>query len=191
MVARIPRPYNPRLSMTLRREALVCFPLALALLLAHAVFYRQDAGPPLWDEALHLLLSLRFHDFLAHPSRDSLLDLRAAWDFYPPLYHACVGALFRLLGPTEAAARVVNLALLAVLGWGTYRAAAALFGRGAGALAAAFVVTFPVVTRMARMSMTDLGLAAFTAAAVGFLLKATCVRAAARRGPERCWRRAS
>jgi hypothetical protein len=156
--------------MTLRREGLVLGALALALLLAHLAFHGQDTAPPVWDEALHLLLAARFHDFLDGPSRQGFERLRAEWDFYPPLYHACVGALFRVVGLSALAARLVNLALLAVLGWGTHRAASALFGRAAGAVAAAFVVTFPVVTMLARMAMTDLGLAAFAAASAGHLM---------------------
>jgi hypothetical protein len=74
------------------------------------------------------------------------------------------------LGSATLAARLVNLAWLAVLGWGTYRAAEVLFGRAAGTTAAALVVTFPIVTQLSRMAMTDLGLAALAAASVGFLL---------------------
>jgi hypothetical protein len=156
--------------MTPRKEALGLSALALALLLAHLAFLRQDRAPPVWDEALHLLLAARFEDFLRAPSRHSLEALRAAWDFYPPLFHALVGTLFALMGSTAVAARLVNLGWVAVLGWGTHRAAAALFGRAAGAVAAALVVTFPIVIQLSRMAMTDLGLAALAAASVGFLL---------------------
>jgi 4-amino-4-deoxy-L-arabinose transferase-like glycosyltransferase len=156
--------------MTRRWEAFASGALALVLLLAHLAFLRQDAAPPVWDEALHLLLASRLDDLLREPSRRTLDALRAAWDFYPPLHHALVGALMAVLGPTALAARIVNLAWLAVLGWGTHRAASSLFGRAAGWVAAALVVSFPFVTQMARMSMTDLGLAALAAAAVGFLL---------------------
>ncbi|HEX6739138.1 MAG TPA: hypothetical protein VF310_12740, partial [Vicinamibacteria bacterium] len=157
--------------MTRRGAALGFGALALALLLAHLAFLRQDQGRlPVWDEALHLLTAARLADFLRAPSRRTLDALRAAWDFYPPLHHALVGSLLAVLGPTALAARIVNLGWLALLGWGTERAGSALFGRLAGAAAAALVVTFPFVTQMTRMAMTDLGLAALAAASVGFLL---------------------
>ncbi len=170
----------PAIAMTVARERLRTTPgtagalalgaLALGLLIVHGAFYAQDTGPPVWDEALHLLVAARVHDVLSAPSRETGEALREASSFYPPLYHAGVGALFCLVGLSPLGARLVNLALLAVLGWGTFRAGAALLGVRAGALAAALVVTFPVVTRLARMAMTDLGLAAWTAAAVGCLL---------------------
>jgi 4-amino-4-deoxy-L-arabinose transferase-like glycosyltransferase len=153
-----------------RAGALALAGLALAVFAAHAAFYRQDTAPPVWDEALHLLLAVRFHDFLGAPSLEAGRALREAWSFYPPLYHAGVGALFGVVGVSPLAARLVNVGLLAVLAWGTFHAGRALFGGRAGALAAALVVTFPVVTRLTRMAMTDLGLAAWTAAAVGCLL---------------------
>ena len=153
-----------------RSEVLAFGALALFLLLAHVAFLRQDAAPPVWDEALHLLQAARFEDFLRAPSRSTFDALRAAWDFYPPLFHALVGALSSLLGSTALAARLVNLAWLAVLGWGTHRAGAVLFGRAVGAVSAALVVTFPIVTQLSRMAITDFGLAAMAAASVGFLL---------------------
>src|SRR5262245_61419768 len=153
-----------------RREVLAFGALALCLLLAHVAFLHQDDAPPVWDEALHLLLAARFEDFLRAPSRSTFDALCSAWDFYPPLYHAIVGALSALLGSAALAARVVNLGWLAVLAWGTHRAAAVLFGRAAGAIAATLVVTFPIVTQLSRMAITDFGLAALAAASVGFLL---------------------
>src|SRR5262245_53099222 len=77
---------------------------ALGLLLAHVAFLCRDGAPPIWDEALHLLLAARFEDFLRAPSRDTFDALRAAWDFYPPLHHALVGALSFLLGSAVLAA---------------------------------------------------------------------------------------
>src|SRR5215510_5852045 len=150
-----------------RREVLAFGALALFLLLAHVAFLRQDGAPPVWDEALHLLLAARFEDFLRAPSRNTFDALHAAWDFYPPLYHALVGGLASLLGSTALAARLVNLAWLAVLGWGTYRAGTVLFGRAVGVLSAALVVTFPIVTQLSRMAIIDFGLAALVAASVG------------------------
>jgi 4-amino-4-deoxy-L-arabinose transferase-like glycosyltransferase len=150
--------------------ALVLGALVPGMLAAHAAFSLQDTGTPVWDEALHLLLAARLRDLLAAPSRETFDALREAWSFYPPLYHAAVGTLFHAMGLSPLAPRLVNVMLLAVLGWGTFRAGAALFGRGTALAAAALVVTFPIVTRLARMAMTDLGLAAWTAASVGCLL---------------------
>src|SRR6185436_11826481 len=113
----------------------------LALAAAHVAFATHDGAPPVWDEGLHLLLGTRGHDFLAAPSRQAWQEMVEAWSFYPPLHHALLAVSFRTFGLTPLAARLLNLVFLAIFGWGTYRAGAALFGRAAGVLAAALVTT--------------------------------------------------
>lgn len=59
---------------------------------------------------------------------------------WPPAYDAMLGAIFRLLGPDPATARVVQVALSVLAVWLIYRIAFAMAGRPAARCAGVLVV---------------------------------------------------
>ena len=145
--AALPAPLSPRATR-----------LALAgiLLLAAALrVWRIDSpigGFHGFNEAHYTLIAKNFgnHSLLA-PSPDG----RDVFLETPPLYPWLLGAVFVTTGPSVVAGRLLSVAVTLALIGATFSLGTALFGAGAGLIAALLVAVAPVSVLTGRNIQTD------------------------------------
>lgn len=78
------------------------------------------------------------------------------WNDQPPLHTELVALLFRVLGPSAGAARVLTVMFAVLYLWALYHLAARLSGRAAGLMAAAFAGMAPIFLRLGVSVMLEL-----------------------------------
>ena len=145
--------------------ALLVVILGLVPLLG-AWFPRSPEPLQSWDQATHLLLASEYHDAWVREGFPAWHRLRQVSSFYPPFYHVCVAALFRVTGVSARAAGLLGGAMLLLLALATGAIARRLHGSAAGWIAAAFVLASPSFAALASQPLVDLTLAALVAVTV-------------------------
>ena len=131
-------------------------PLALVLLLAAALrLWKIDSpvgGFHAFNEAFYVLIAKNFFQFsLLTPTPDGHELLLQ----HPPLYPYLLHAVFRLVGVSVLAARLVSIASSLGLIVATFLLGKEMFGPSAGSTAALFLAVAPIAVLIGRNVQTD------------------------------------
>lgn len=144
---------------------------AVVLFLATTLWWLLNDGRiPIYDSGAHQFTALTYRD--AFGDGDPFLWFTAHNPpTYPPLVHL-VGAFATVVGGISTTAMVfgANVFFVPALAGGCYLAGTALYDRRAGALAAVFALSSPLIIVQFHLFMLDAPQAAMTALAVGLIL---------------------
>lgn len=121
--------------------------------------------PPSFDESWYLEVSFRFwHALRDFRLLDFIHEYSTSFRFKAPLISLLPLPLYALMGPTYEAARLANLPALCLLAVSLYCLGRRFFSPAAGALAAAFALSLPMLSALSRLYFVELWLTALTAA---------------------------
>jgi Dolichyl-phosphate-mannose-protein mannosyltransferase len=128
----------------------------------------QDRSIPIYDAGDHLAAAFLFHDMIR---AGNLLGPFNYESPYPPL-GVLVGALAAFVGGVDVAAPIVgeNIVFVSLLTLGCYQTGRLLFGRGAGMLAAIFVLGSPLLIAQFHVFMLDAPTTALVGVSIWLLL---------------------
>ena len=143
--------------------------LFLMVLCVHIVWEILDQTPPVWDMAHHQLMGWEF--FSAWQKGDLLGRFPEISSYYPPLYYLQEALVLRLFSWTQFLAFFSNLLGFFLLGFCTYRTATYFMAPTAARLAGIVPLLFPLVAWTSRLSLLDVPLAGWVAAAGYLILK--------------------
>jgi 4-amino-4-deoxy-L-arabinose transferase-like glycosyltransferase len=134
----------------------------------------SDTRPPAWDQAGHILTTLRMLNalwtLLSHPL-SSLGTLMGTSAPYPPLFYWTSLPLCLWRPCTVDLALGANVLFMGVLLFSTYSLGRRLEGRSAGLLAAFLVSVYPVIFGLSREYLLDFALTAMVSLSIATLLK--------------------
>lgn len=144
------------------------FGLVLMFLAISAWWLTRDLRIINVDNAKHANIALQWHRAMQN---GDLLEPLRVYNVYPPGTHI-VGALGTFLFGFDVPATVLaeNLVFVPLLALGCYGTGTVAFGRVAGALAAGFALSVPLVMAMFHQFLPDGPMAAMVAIAVWLLL---------------------
>ena len=125
-----------------------------------------------WDRLDHLITSLVYNNMFLAPRLATVYEVLAYSNYYPPLVHLGVVALYKLFGVDQDVAAMVNVGYMAVLLASTWAIGRRLAGANSGILAAILLGAVPMIYAMSRYLYLDFALTAMVAASVATLLAA-------------------
>lgn len=144
----------------------------LAFLLATVAWIRLDTVPPLWDSAHYLQQSTILYRALARDGVLAFLDsFSRAMGQKAPLVAALPIPFYFVLGESHEAARLVNVAWIALASIYLYRLGRQVAGKAAGLLAVVVLNTFPLVAGMSRQYLVEYPLMTVVIVWVFYLLR--------------------
>lgn len=147
--------------------------LALTVIGVTTWWLSQDARVPNGDSGRHMVLAFSYLDNLENGTLFSLLANPPVIDneFYPPVGHL-VGSFASLLVGFSPSTVVLaeNLVFVPLLALGCYGAGRQVFGRRAGALAALFALSVPILVSQWHVFQLDAPQTAAVAVGVWLLL---------------------
>lgn len=114
------------------------------------IWLLQDTLPPSWDQAGHMLLSLRY--------ARSIKDFFSICHYYPPLFHLTAVPVILLFGFTEDNLIMTNFLYLFLFLISIYGIGKLLFNRRVGVLAAALCLFYPIMYALSREFLLDFAL---------------------------------
>lgn len=149
--------------------------IALALLIVfHGVnnwlWLQRDATPPSYDQSFHMIVSLRFFDFLHGPILDALGQVLALPNRYAPLFQLSTSLSYWLRGTGEDVASFHTTLFLALALLSTYALGSRLFSPPVGIMAAFLLSMYQAVFGLSRQYLHDVPLMVFSAGLVYFLV---------------------
>ena len=133
----------------------------------HFCWELLDSSPPVWDMAYHQLKG--WHYLHAWQDGSIFREFATLSSYYPPLYYLQEALILGLFPSTQFLALFSNIPGLLLLAFGTYGIAARLGDPVAAAVAGVLPLLFPLVAWTSRLSLLDVSLAGWVAAA-GYLL---------------------
>lgn len=140
--------------------------LGLILLLGLALtgtYIYLDRACPGWDQGWYLEVATRLFYALRDGGTAAFVEAYVhAFTIKAPLIAVLPLPFFALFGPTEDAALLANLALMAAAQFALYRLGTALYGRRRALLAVALFSLFPLTVRLRHEVLVEYGLAALT-----------------------------
>ena len=157
-----------RAKQALRTPQGVVFGLVLVFLAISAWWLTRDLRIVNVDSAKHVSIALQWNRAM---SGGDLLEPLRTFNVYPPGTHI-IGALGTFLFGFDVPATVMaeNLVFVPLLALGCYGTGTIVFGRLAGALAAGFALSVPLVMAMFHQFLPDGPMAAMVALSVWLLL---------------------
>jgi len=157
-----------RAKQALRTPQGVVFGLVLVFLAISAWWLTHDLRIINVDNAKHANIALQWNRAM---SGGDLLEPLRTYNVYPPGTHI-IGALGTFLFGFDVPATVMaeNLVFVPLLALGCYGTGTIVFGRLAGALAAGFALSVPLVMAMFHQFLPDAPMAAMVALSVWLLL---------------------
>ena len=141
----------------------------VTVLAIHLVWELLDESVPMWDMAYH---QLKGWEYLAAWRDDKLLEQFSALSpYYPPLYYLQEATVLRFLPQTQFLAFLANSWGLFLLSYFTYRSAVLFVDPLTGAIAGILPLLFPLTAWATRLTLLDVSLAGWVAAAGYFILR--------------------
>ncbi|MBU1006554.1 MAG: glycosyltransferase family 39 protein [Candidatus Omnitrophica bacterium] len=136
------------------------------------IWLYRDLLPPSWDQAHHMLLSLRY--FRLMPNMWLLHDVRnflSVSHYYPPFFHLSSIPVIFLLGFSESSLILTNvfysiILIVSLLGIVRY-----LFNEQTGLWSILLLLLYPMIYAMLREYLIDFALVAMVAATQYLILK--------------------
>lgn len=145
--------------------------LTLLLWGMHAIWFRQDTRPPVWDMALHQTYALNYLGGTEHVYDNAAKPWEKSGN-YPPLVHLIIAAVFWLLHPGPHIAALANVPATFLLFWALFHLANDLAGSAAARWACLLAGLTPYLIWISRETVLDYWLSAWFVAAL-FVLRKT------------------
>lgn len=143
--------------------------LFFTVLAIHLVWELLDDSVPMWDMAYH---QLKGWEYLAAWQDDKLLEQFSSLStYYPPLYYLQEATVLQFLPQTQFLALLANSLGLFLLSYFTYRSAALFMPTRTAAIAGSLPLLFPLTAWTTRLTLLDVSLAGWVAAAGFFILR--------------------
>ncbi|MEE8348170.1 MAG: glycosyltransferase family 39 protein [Acidobacteriota bacterium] len=154
-----------------QRTAAVIWMLGFTVIVSfHAVWELLDEGPAVWDMAYHQLQGWRY--LAAWQDGRFFEQFAALSTYYPPLYYLQEALILSIFPGTQFVALLSNLIGMLLLSGCSYRLAAIFMRPAAAVVTGLLPLLFPLLAWTSRVSLLDLSLAGWVAAA-GYLLAAS------------------
>ncbi len=145
----------------------------LLLIVINAVtvlnWIKKDTRPTAWDESIHTLVSFEYKERAQSDNKLSLLQ--PAYFSYPPLYHYMVAAALGRVDTVADTGAVVNIIACSVLIVLIFLIGLNVAGPLEGLVAAALFVAYPMIGYIQHITIIDLWLTVWVAAALYALLR--------------------
>lgn len=110
--------------------------IVIFFIVTNLIWLSQDSLPPAWDQARHMLLSLKYYRLLTDTHLfTSLKDFFFVSHYYPPLFHVSAAPLIFLFGFSEHNLGMVNFLYLILFATSLYGIGKLLFNKIVGIMA--------------------------------------------------------
>ena len=140
----------------------------------HVLWEVLADSPPVWDMAYHQLLGWKY--LKAWQNGEALAQFSQLSSYYPPLYYLQEALLLRYFPNTQFLALLSNALGLFLLSYCSYRIAVRFMKPVAASVAGLLPLLFPLVVWTSRVSLLDLSLAGWVAAAGYLVLRSDCLQ---------------
>lgn len=155
------------------RAAIILISLLLIIGITNYLVLSQDEIPPLHDANICYSNSLEYYGYFTHGFQAAHFKrFFEQINFYPPLYMLIPAPFYLLNGPSYDAMAMVNIFYLILLIISIYKLGNLVFGRPAGILAAAVVLTFPATIGFSRITHMNIALTALVTLNIYLLIRA-------------------
>jgi len=112
--------------------------------------------PSCFDEAYHLVSSLKYVDILRHPSKDMFSSLLKVDDRRPPFFHFCMAVSNIIWGKSKASSVIMtNIFFAGILFLSVYHIGKNMEDKKTGLLAVFIVAMYPYIFGLSRMSLPN------------------------------------
>lgn len=137
------------------------FFLIALVAVANFVWLWSDQRPFAWDESIHYLGAIGYHETLHQAKPDTFIKLLYQSDFYPPWHELLTGTIFLLGHPSPKTAAFINVAYLAGIIFLLCLLGRKMFDVHAGVLAGFVFAASSMVVIQSEYFMLDIPLAFF------------------------------
>ncbi|MCK5177441.1 MAG: glycosyltransferase family 39 protein, partial [Candidatus Aenigmarchaeota archaeon] len=146
-----------------------------ALILFHTIvnwwWLSVDTLPPGWDQAGHLIESLKIYEIFTHPSIDIFSRLAEVSNYYPPFFEICTVPFYLLFGISDDVAIMTNILFLGILILSVYGIGKKMYNKKTGLFSAFLVSFYPIIFGHLREYLMDVSLTAMVTLSIYLLLK--------------------
>lgn len=133
--------------------------IVIFFIVTNIIWLSQDSLPPAWDQAHHMLLSLKYYRLITNVhSFTNLNDFCSVSHYYPPLFHICAVPFIFLFGFSEHNLIMVNFIYLILFAASLYGIGEMLFNKRVGIMAAILCLFYPIMYAMSREYLIDFAL---------------------------------
>ena len=127
--------------------------------------------PPTWDDAWHLMSSMRYYFILTHPGLNMFEQMIQVDWYYPPFVKFSTAFVYMVLGVSVQSAIFTNIIYFLILFFSTYYIGCRLFNQETGVLAALLISLYPATQSMIKWYNLDFGMTSLIALSIALLLK--------------------
>jgi 4-amino-4-deoxy-L-arabinose transferase-like glycosyltransferase len=137
------------------------------------IWLRFDTLPPAWDQAHHMLLSLKYFRLLSQEGISflSMKNFFSISHYYPPFFHLSAIPIIFLLGFSEDNLIFVNFFYLILLIISLSGIAKILFNKKVGIVSSVLILFYPLVYGIFREYLIDFALLSLITATQFLILK--------------------
>ena len=139
------------------------------VVIVHWVWEAFNDTPPIWDMAHHQLMGWLYLD--AFREGRLLAEFASISSSYPPLYYLQEALVFHFFPESDLQIQLVNLPVLVVTAWATYKIAVYYLSPSQASWAATVSLAFPAVAMVHREALLDGLLSAWVVVALWLVLR--------------------
>ncbi|MCX9073437.1 MAG: glycosyltransferase family 39 protein [Candidatus Methanoperedens sp.] len=148
--------------------------VSLAVVIYNTWWIYSNNLPPTWDDAWHLMSSMRYYFILTHPGLNMFEQMIQVDWYYPPFVKFSTAFVYMVLGVSVQSAIFTNIIYFLILFFSTYYIGCRLFNQETGVLAALLISLYPATQSMIKWYNLDFGMTALVALCIALLLKSNC-----------------
>jgi len=142
---------------------LIIFLLLFFYGVSNYVWLSDHQLPSCFDEAYHLVSSLKYVDILQQPSKDMFLSLLRVDDRRPPFFHFCLAISSIIWNKSKAPSIIMtNIFFAGILFFSIYYIGQKMQDKNTGLLAVFIVSMYPYIFGLSRMSLPNFASVAMT-----------------------------